>query len=89
MPNWNRTLDLSDVFRADISFPEKRDIMVRRIRALAPESPTVQRLADQLATAQDGDEWDGPWDAFYDWADVNRVWIQTWPKPSTAAAVSS
>jgi hypothetical protein len=76
---WRRKLDLSDVFRGDAPFPERRDKMVRRIRALDPadNDGELQSIADELGDARDGDEWDGPWDMFYDWADSNRVWVVT------------
>lgn len=76
-PNWRRTLDLSDVFRSDTPFAERRDVMVKRVRALNPSDGDLQQIADELADAADGDEWDIPWDEFYDWADANRVWVKT------------
>lgn len=79
MNRWQRTLDLSDVFHADMPFEEKRDEMVRRVRALDPHDndAELQSIADELGDAQDGDEWDGPWGYFYDWADFNNVWVDT------------
>lgn len=78
MTRWTRTLDLADVFHADLPFIEKRDEMVKRIRVLDPDSVEVQDLAEELGDAEDEDEWDMTWDVFYDWADANRVWVQTW-----------
>lgn len=79
MYHWSKKLDVSDVFRGDAPWPERRDEMVRRIRALDPEEMDgeLQWIADDLADAEDGDEWDGPWDQFYGWADSRRVWVVT------------
>lgn len=79
MSNWRRTLNLSDIFRGEQPFPERRDEMVRRIRRLDPGDTDgeLQEIADDLAATENGDEWDLPWDAFYDWADANRVWVRT------------
>jgi hypothetical protein len=76
---WNRTLDVADVFRGDAPFPERRDEMVRRVRLLDPleTDGDLQDIADGLAEAEDVDEWDGPWDDFYVWADYHRVWVKT------------
>jgi len=32
---------------------------------------------DELADAETGDDFDAPWDALYDEADLDRVWIAT------------
>lgn len=79
MRRWARRLDVSDIFRGDAPWPERRDEMVRRVRALDPleNDGELQDIADELGDAADGDEWDGPWDAFYDWADFNDVWVVT------------
>jgi hypothetical protein len=79
MSRWRKKLDVSDVFRGDAPFAERRDEMVRRVRALDPHDNDgeLQDIADELADAQDGDEWDGPWDLFYDWADATGVWVVT------------
>lgn len=79
MNHWMKTIDVSDVFRGNAPWPERRDIMVSRVRALDPidSDGELQDIADDLAVAEDGDEWDDPWDRFYDWADENRVWVVT------------
>lgn len=79
MSAWRRSLDVSDIFRGDAPFEERRDLMVRRVRALDPneEDGELQDIADRLSDAETGDEWDGPWDEFYDWADWHRVWVRT------------
>lgn len=75
---WQKRLDLSDVFHNDtLPWPERRDEMVRRVRALDSYDTDLQEIADELSEAVDGDEWDSPWDDFYDWADSNCVWVVT------------
>jgi hypothetical protein len=29
------------------------------------------------AAPGDPDDFDGPWEMFYDWADAERVWVET------------
>lgn len=75
---WQKRLDLSDVFHKDeLEWSDRRDEMVRRVRALDPYDTDLQDIADELADTADGDEWDNPWDDFYDWADDNAVWVVT------------
>ena len=76
---WARRLDVSDVFRGDSPWPVRRDEMVRRVRRLDRDESDgeLQDIADRLGEAEDFDEWDAPWNAFYDWADWNRVWVVT------------
>lgn len=80
---WNHRLDLRDVFHDESrSFEEKRDEIVRRIRAASwfrtsDRSLFLDDIVDELADAQDGGEWDGPWDEFYDYADRERIWVAT------------
>jgi hypothetical protein len=82
MNRWLHTLNLSDVFHAPTPFPEKRDEMVRRIEALPIISSKLTEITAALATAATPDEWDGPWNEFYDWADRNRVWVRTFGEVS-------
>lgn len=77
MPTWQKTLDLSDVFRGAAPFAERRDVMVARLRTLDPNDGELQDICDDLAETTNGDEWDRPWDDFYDWADSWRVWVVT------------
>jgi hypothetical protein len=78
---WRFTLELSDVFHnEDLAFDECRDIIVQRVKE-APfyDTDDIELIAliDELAEAEDGDYFDHVWDAFYDWADENRVWVAT------------
>lgn len=74
---WQQKLDVSDVFRADMPFEQRRDFMVDRVRMLALFDMELQEIADWLAESTTVDEWDVSWDASYDWADANRVWVVT------------
>lgn len=80
-PVWEYTINLADVFHNDdMTFEQRRDAIVSRIRNSgwpSTGSYTLRQLVDELAEAQDTDEFDGPWDLIYDEADADRVWIQT------------
>lgn len=80
MKQWKYTLRLGDLFHNDaLTFEEKRDRMVARMKA----QPWWNKFDDEtwlghdLATAADVDEWDEYWDLFYDWADTERIWVET------------
>lgn len=83
LPVWDRKLRLADVFRnEDMSFEERRDAIVARIRATAwfkgyGEGDDLPQFVEELAGTQTPDEFDGPWDCIYDQADADRVWIET------------
>lgn len=84
-PIWERTLDVSDVFHNDaLTFPEIRDAVVARIK----NSPWYQNRdttgfdefgehVEELAHVENADDFDEFWDAIYDQADYDRVWIKT------------
>ncbi len=86
-PIWAHRIDVSHVFHnEDMTFEQRRDAIVRILRAspwLREDTGnlmhlwTLQELVDELAETRDGDEFDGPWDALYDEADYDRVWIRT------------
>lgn len=81
---WNHTLALGDVFRnEDMPFEARRDEIVRRIKAARwydEDDSTLWHVVDELADTTDPDDFDEPWDEFYDWCDANRVWIDTRPR---------
>ena len=79
MKRWTKTLDVSDIFRGEQPFTERRDLMVERIRRLDEDDcdGELQDIADALGDARDVDDWDKSWDWFYDWADSNAVWVRT------------
>lgn len=82
-PIWDRRIQLGDVFHNDaLSFEEKRDVIVARIRKSGwldayDEYDELPQLVEELSETTDGNDFDGPWDAIYDYADTDRVWIAT------------
>lgn len=82
-PTWAHKINLADVFHNDeMTFEEKRDAIVRRIRATTwfkdyDEYDDLPQLVEELADAEDTDAFDGVWDCIYDIADADRVWIAT------------
>lgn len=85
-PAWARTIDLSRVFHDEtLSFEERRDALVRRLKASrwfreadqAEFDGVYDIVTDHLAYAEDSEEWDDWWDELYDLADFDRVWIKT------------
>lgn len=81
MPVWHHTLKLADIFHSEVhSFTDKRDIIVKRIRTApfySEDDWTLPGIVDELADTQDTEDFDWVWGDFYDWADVNRVWVET------------
>lgn len=83
LPVWDRKISLADVFHNEaMTFEQRRDAIVKRLRASAwlagrDESDELVCAVNELADAEDGDEFDGPWDLIYDIADEDRVWIGT------------
>lgn len=78
MAQWLKQVDLKDVFHDDeMPFEEKRDIIVRRLKKAFLGHEEANEILLDLATADDVDEFDEYWDALYDIADRERVWIST------------
>jgi hypothetical protein len=79
-PIWDRKIQLRDIFHNDeLTFEQRRDAIVRRIESSGwpGRSETLAMLLEELADVVDAEEFDGVWDAIYDEADVDRVWIST------------
>lgn len=78
---WHSSIDLGYVFHDnDLSFTERRDTIVQRISTASFYDADDLQLADivyELSQAEDAEEFDFLWDEFYDWADVNGVWVTT------------
>lgn len=76
-------IELGDIFEnEDLSFPERRDSIVTRIREDQfvlnhDDKDELLGLVDELQEAVDSEDFDQVWDEIYDWADVNLVWIDT------------
>ena len=63
-----------------MSFAERRAEVVRRIKASRFWDADDYDLEGIVADLQDSEEthgFDAAWDEFYNWADENRVWVQT------------
>jgi hypothetical protein len=84
-PAWDRTIHLADVFHNEaMSFEERRDAIVRRLRDSRwlrddhPDEDDVLRLfIEELSETGDVPEFDQVFSEVYDIADVERVWIDT------------
>ncbi|MEV0830853.1 hypothetical protein [Nonomuraea rubra] len=80
-PVWDRTIRIGHVWRNEnMTFTERRDAVVRILRASPwvkdrDEFDQLVEVVDNLAEAEDAEEFDGWWDELYDHADGDRVWI--------------
>lgn len=85
---WDHRLNLADVFHNDdLTFEAKRDEIVHRIKAARfyrDDDWTLWSVVDELADTTDTDDFDNVWDAFYDWADAHRVWVETFRSRANA-----
>lgn len=83
LPSWDRKIRLAEVFRnEDMGFEQRRDAIVARLLASSwlRERGDYDDLSDlivDLGEAADVGEFDRVWDAIYDLADEDRVWIET------------
>lgn len=83
MPSWAMSIHLSDIWKSEeLSFPERRDGVVDRIRKSGWETITNHPLyltgtVNILAECDDVVEFDHYWNNIYDIADEDRVWIST------------
>jgi hypothetical protein len=81
-PIWDGKLKLADVFHNDsLSFEEKRDAIVRRIRASRwfkdyDEFDDLPLFVEELADTEDNGSFNAVWSEIYDIADADRVWIE-------------
>ena len=83
LPSWANHVNLRDVFNDEsLSFEERRDEIVRRLRASSwlrgrDEFEDPMEIIEWLAVAEDAEEFDELWDDLYDHADRERCWIGT------------
>jgi hypothetical protein len=80
MSRWRLTLDVADVFHDEsLTIAQKGTVIAHRIQRhrWADENDYVCDLADQLAQQTNADDFDVIWDAIYDEADRDRVWVRT------------
>lgn len=82
---WNHSLELYDVWKdEDRSFEERRDVIVERIKAMPLYVEDHEHedfddelwwIVDEMGDTDTEDYFNICWDAFYDWADDMRVWV--------------
>lgn len=84
MRRWKQRVDVGDLFHDDdLPLPDKGAAIARRLRTLRIEGDdlvfdeTLEELGD-AANADDVEWFDAVWNGVYDWADGQRVWIETW-----------
>jgi hypothetical protein len=74
--SWKRTVNLKGVWRNEaMTFEERRDAIIGRIRESGWQSEDLDNAIDELAEAEDADDFNEVWDLIYDLADEERVWI--------------
>ena len=82
-PSWAHHINLKGVFHNDdLTFEQKRDIIVRRIRATTwfkskDEYDDLPMLVEELSDTETKSAFADVWDAIYDEADADRAWIAT------------
>jgi hypothetical protein len=82
---WKHTLDVKDLWDDDeMGLPEKGKAIAGRIRAMPfwgkDDGGDLEQIVEELEDAAEADDerwFDLVWDAFYDWADAERVWVKT------------
>lgn len=80
-PIWQHKIDVADIWNSDLPLiPDKRDRIVAKLRASSwftgcDEFDDLNEIVEELAEADTGHEFDRVWDALYDLADIDRVWI--------------
>ncbi len=83
MPRWKHTLDIKAIWdNEEMPLPEKGKAIVEKIKA-APfygDDDELEMIVEELGDAAEADDvrwFDMVWNAFYDWADAERVWVKT------------
>ncbi len=90
-PVWDRKISLGDVFHNDeMTFTERRDAIVARIKGsgwmkLHEHDSEFETILEQMSSMDDPDDFDYWWDELYDYADDERVWIDTTTNPYRTA----
>jgi len=84
MTKWREVIHLGDVFHNDdMTFEQRRDAIVERIKSSHwyQQYDGNQKLGfimDDLEEAEDVDWFDEVWNDFYDIADQELIWIDTY-----------
>jgi hypothetical protein len=82
-PVWDRKISLAGIFHnPDLTFEQRRGAIVEVLRASTwlkeyDEGDDLPQFVDELAGTEDVDQFDAVFDAIYDVADADRVWIGT------------
>lgn len=79
---WDHKLQLGDVFHnEDMTFEQRRDEIVRRIKAAKFYDEDDHLLVDIVESLEcsgsDMGEFDYFWNEFYDYCDDRRIWVET------------
>lgn len=81
MSLWLCTLKLKDIFHDETkSFEQRRDVIAARIKTAAfydENDFELVDMVDQLEFAETAEAFNDYWAEFYNWADDNRVWVET------------
>lgn len=81
MSQWLHTLRVADVWRNEsLPFQSRRDEIVRRIKGSRfwdADDYDLECIVSDMAEAEETNGFDASWDEFYNWADENRVWVET------------
>lgn len=86
MKAWKHRLRLEDVFHNDdLTLEAKTEAIVTKIKgsgwyAEANENGELEAILEELTDAAKADDvawWDSVWNAVYDVADAERVWVTT------------
>jgi hypothetical protein len=81
MAIWVDQINLADVFHSRaLTFKQRRNIVVERIKAsdwYRWNGADFRRTIAKLAKTRTPEAFDVVWNAVYDYADVDRVWIAT------------
>jgi hypothetical protein len=77
MANWKLTVDLSALWHAPGSFPERRDAIIKEIKASGWVGFDLAALLSELADTTDEKSFDDVFGYVYDLADEQRIWIET------------
>ena len=80
MPNWKHSVEAGGIVADDtLSFEEKRDRIVERLKAVNESDPEYLELVMDLGNAFDVEEFDLLLEDLFDWGDEdNRLWLQLW-----------
>lgn len=83
---WKTYLKIADIWNdEDASLEQKRDVIVERIKELPQYvedndadnfDEELWWIVDELSDVDDEEWFNNVWDAFYDWCDSERVWVE-------------